>query len=66
MSATDHRPEPASGSLDALPEFELASRYDDEDEPTEVTIFPAGLGEDLATTWLTVDVEHAVPLDQVR
>lgn len=66
MSATDRQAEPAGEGLDALPEFDLACKYDDEDAPTEVTVFPARFGDDLATHWLTIDVEHAIPLDRVR
>lgn len=66
MSATDRPPEPRPDGLDAPPEYELACRFDDEEAPTEVTVFPAEFGEDLATHWLTMDVEHAVPLDRAR
>jgi len=65
MSAIDRRERPAAG-LTRLPEFDLAFLYDDEDDPTEVTIFPAGFEEDLETNWITIDCRHAVPLDRVR
>lgn len=66
MSTTDRRPEPRAEDLAALPEFELAYRYDDDEAPTEVTVFPSRFGDDLATHWLTVDIDHAVPLDRAR
>ena len=65
MSATDSRKRP-SGQLGRLPEFDLSFLYDDDDEPAEVTVFPARLGEDLATNWITIDYPHAVPLERVR
>lgn len=66
MSATDHREPPVTPGLAELPEFDLAFLYDDEDDPAEVTVFPARFGEDLATNWITIDFPHAVPLDRVR
>ncbi|MDZ7702176.1 MAG: hypothetical protein U5J98_09005 [Halobacteriales archaeon] len=66
MSAIDRRERPARAPLARLPEFDLAFLYDDDDDPTEVTVFPARFDEDLATNWITVDVGHAVPLDSVR
>ncbi len=66
MSATDSRDRPAEAGLAAFPEFELAYLYDDDDEPSEVTVFPARFDDDLATNWITIDVGHAVPLDHVR
>lgn len=65
MSATDARRRP-TGRLGRFPEFELACLYDDEDDPTEVTVFPQRFEDDLATNWITIDVAHAVPLDRVR
>lgn len=58
-------PQSQSGdSLGSYPEFGLSCRYDDEDDPAEVTVFP---GEEPSTTeWLTADVESAVDLEDVR
>lgn len=66
MSATDHRERPHRSPLARLPEFDLAYLYDDDDDPAEVTVFPARFGDDLATNWITMDVGHAIPLDRVR
>lgn len=66
MSATDSRERVVPPGLAELPEFDLAYLYDDEDDPTEVTVFPARFGDDLATHWITIDRRHAVPLDRVR
>ena len=52
--------------LDELPEFDLTFLYDDEEEPTEVTIFEGTSQEDLTTRWLTMDYRHSVALDSVR
>lgn len=65
MSATDSRPRPPD-DLAHLPEFDLAYLFDDEDDPAEVTVFPARFGDDLATNWITMDYRHVVPLDRVR
>jgi hypothetical protein len=40
--------------------------YDDDARPNEVTVFPAAAEEDLVTEWLTVCVDDAIPLEQVR
>lgn len=48
-----------------LPSFDLDYRFDDEDDPVEVTVFPSDAG-DRTTEWLTVDATHAVPLEDVR
>jgi hypothetical protein len=66
VSATDHRERSSHTPLARLPEFDLSYLYDDEDEPSEVTVFPARFDDDLATNWITIDVGHAVPLDRVR
>ncbi|GAB7093063.1 hypothetical protein JCM30237_02150 [Halolamina litorea] len=50
--------------LESYPDFGLSCLYDDEDDPSEVTVFP---GEEASTTeWVTADVENAVALDDVR
>lgn len=51
--------------LNEFPRFDLEYLYDDDESPTEVTVFvddPAAL----STNWITADVDHAVPLDEVR
>lgn len=51
----------------APPSFELASTVDDPDDPGEVTVFPADADdESLVTTWISVDPDGAVPLEDVR
>lgn len=40
---------------------ELAFAPDDEDAPTEVTVFPEHLA-DVTTTWITIDAAHVVHL----
>ena len=62
MSATDS-PDP---DLTTLPEFELDCLFGDRDDPTEVTVFPAGDDGALSTQWLSVDIDHAVSLEEVR
>ena len=66
--SANERPEPAAedgGALRRLPTYELEFLFDEDESPNEVTIFVDDVGE-LATSWLTIDVEHAVPLEEVR
>lgn len=52
--------------LEPPPEYVLGCRYDDEDNPTEVTLFPWTVGELSTTAWLTANVDSIVALDSVR
>lgn len=65
MTATDGVGRESFGALGDLPAFALAYAFDDDDDPSEVTVFPDA-AEDVVTRWLTVDKEHAVPLEDVR
>ena len=50
--------------LASYPDFGLSCLYDDDDDPSEVTVFP---GEEMSTTeWVTADVDSAVSLDELR
>ncbi|MFC4358650.1 hypothetical protein ACFO0N_11935 [Halobium salinum] len=49
-----------------LPHFDLECLFDDEDDPSEVTVVSCRDEDDLLTTWLTVDSDTAVPLEDVR
>jgi hypothetical protein len=51
--------------LEELPQFDLEYLFDDDDDPTEVTVF-ADDPESLSTQWITVDRSAAVPLEEVR
>lgn len=66
MSVTDHQEPDAAVELDELPAFDLSYLFDNADEPTEVTVFPASNTHDISTNWITVDTGTAVPLEQVR
>ncbi|MFB6070813.1 MAG: hypothetical protein ABEJ76_07295 [Halanaeroarchaeum sp.] len=66
MSAIGHIDDTDSAELDELPEFELSFLFDDQEEPTEVTIFHPGADERSATRWMTMDSDYAVCLDDVR
>lgn len=66
MSVTDHQQPDAAIDLDELPAFDLSYLFDDADNPTEVTVFPAANTHDISTNWITVDRGTAVPLEQVR
>lgn len=66
MALRSASPPNAREPLESLPTFALTCRYDDVDDPAELTVFPATADDERPTTWLTVDVEHAVPLETVR
>lgn len=66
MSAIEGAAPGPAIELEELPRFELSYLFDNEEEPTEVTVFPASDDFDISTNWITVAVEAAVPLDQVR
>lgn len=52
------------GALEELPTFELGYGLDDPEDPSEVTVY-APEADALATSWITIDVGHAVPLEEV-
>lgn len=52
-------------ALQRFPQYELECLFDEDDAPNEVTVFVDDVGE-LATCWITIDIEHAVPLEDVR
>lgn len=54
----------ASEDLEAFPTFDLSYAVDDEEEPTSVTVFPGDTIDDL-TTWISVDVDAAIDLEDV-
>lgn len=70
MSATEGPPavgdvpQTRTSALDEQPTFDLDCRYDDPDDPAEVTIFDAE--DDTLTAWLTIDENSAVSLDRIR
>lgn len=66
MSVTDHQRADASVDLEELPAFGLSYLFDNADEPSEVTVFPASNSHDISTNWITVDLGTAVPLEQIR
>lgn len=55
-------PEPPRGYV----EIDLEWLFDDEDDPSEITVYSTADDIDPVTTWLTVDCEHAVGLDDAR
>lgn len=65
MSPTDKRRQAdIEAELQEYPEFELTCLFDDAGDPDEVTILPDE-NPDRTTTWLTIDVDHAVALDEI-
>jgi hypothetical protein len=66
VSAIEDAPSGQSIELDDLPSYELSYLFDDEDEPTEVTVFPASDEFDISTNWITAGVQSTIPNDQIR
>jgi hypothetical protein len=65
VSPLSDGPVTAVSSADASPAIELECRYDDPDDPSELTVFSPEL-PNRATEWLTVDRATAIPLDRFR
>ena len=64
MHASDDLPQlRETGTLDTLPEFGLRYLFDDGSNPNSVTVYDP---EALETTWITVDSDAAVSLEDVR
>lgn len=66
MSAADRSGSASRNPLEELPRFDLDYLVDDEDDPAEVTVLPASGDHDISSTWITIDLSHAVPLDEIR
>jgi hypothetical protein len=52
--------------LASYPDYVLSCLYDDEDDPSEVTVFPGAEDELSTTEWITADVESTVAVDDLR
>jgi hypothetical protein len=63
MSAISPR-RPPNGHAENLPTFELDYDLDTPDDPAEITIYSARESE-LATHWISIDVDHAIDLRDV-
>ncbi len=63
MSAVEPSTQP---TLTDYPDFDLHYRFDDPADPSEVTIYPVTDFDDITTTWLTIDADHAVALEDLR
>jgi hypothetical protein len=51
---------------DDPPTFDLDYRFDDREDPDEVTVFPAREDADVTTEWITVDTTDALPVREIR
>lgn len=73
MSTTDDtgsdapsEPSNSWGFLDE-PSIELDRAYDDRSDPSMLTVFPANAEwPEIGTTWISVDVDHAVSIAESR
>jgi len=64
MHASDDPPQlRETDALDDLPEFGLRYLLDDGSNPSSVTVYNP---DTLETTWITVDTDTAVSLEDVR
>lgn len=52
--------------LASYPDFGLSWRYDDENDPGEVTLFEGSEIGGTTTEWLTADVDATVSLEDVQ
>ncbi|MEF8774044.1 MAG: hypothetical protein V5A23_02185 [Halobacteriales archaeon] len=58
---------PPGGDRSGRPGLDLASAVDEPEDPTRITVYPADAdAAAVRTTWLTVAVEVAVPLDAMQ
>jgi len=58
-SSLDHR-----NDLDALPSFELSFDFDDDERPRWVTVY-SEQEDEIATHWLSIEVDYAIDLAKV-
>lgn len=63
--ARAHETRTVDGELCDLPKFEFGYGLDDRYHPSEVTIFDDSAGTAVLESWLTIDLDHAVPLEEV-
>lgn len=50
--------------LAELPTFRLSCTVDDEEDPSRVTVF-SDAGDDFYFTWISIDADSAVDLDEI-
>lgn len=65
MSAAADRPDKPNVEPTDSPEFTLDYMIDNEEDPTELTIFSPE-EDDITTHWITVDFATAVPIQDIR
>jgi len=65
MSATDPTTDPPANREDP-PEFDLDYRFDDRENPDEMTVFPTRDDADITTQWITIDAMDALPVEEIR
>ena len=66
MSSIGHETGGRGTAIENLPEFELSFIFDDDDEPKRVTIFQPGTEEVAACRWISIDSDHAIPIEKIR
>jgi len=52
-------------AVDKPPEFDLSHRFDDPEDPTEMTVFPESMGES-TTQWLSIETGYVLPVEEIR
>lgn len=65
MSTLDMTQYPPPSNLHELPSFTLRYLADETERPEEITIFSPEM-ESLTTTWITIDAEHAIALEDTQ
>jgi hypothetical protein len=65
MSTTDPATDSPADRHDP-PTFNLEYRFDDPENPEEVTVFPLCADADITTEWITVGTTDALPVREMR
>lgn len=64
---TPTSPHPLSDRSDDAETVELVGLYDDPEQPTEYTVYPADADDEtLSSHWLSVDAGSTVDLEEMR
>jgi len=58
-------PEPGDDITDP-PAFDLEFAFDDQADPSEVTVFPGRDSAGLLRRWITVDADAAISIEEAR
>lgn len=66
MKTTDYTEPTDTAPLETLPTFAVDYFVDDRERPSRVMLMPRALEPGSSDQWVSIDADHAVPLDEVR